>query len=85
MPKTQRSWDVLSEAQRQTAIEAIINYFTTERDEEMGVIAAEQLLDMFLQTSGLDIYNNSVDASKKFVKSQLEELELNMEVNLKKD
>jgi uncharacterized protein (DUF2164 family) len=80
MTKIDRTGNLLTEDQRRKAINDIVNFFSTEREEEIGVIAAESLLDMFLQDIAPHIYNKSVQDSKDFLKSRIEELEIDMEV-----
>lgn len=85
MPKGKNAWDILSEKQRQTAIEETINFFQTERDEEIGVIAAENILDFFLQHIGDSLYNKGVEDTKNFARERLEGILLDIEASLKKD
>jgi uncharacterized protein (DUF2164 family) len=80
MSKVDRSGNLLTEEQRKVAINDIVDFYSTERDEEIGVIAAESLLDMLLQEVGPHIYNKAIQESKDFVKTRLEELEIDMEV-----
>lgn len=63
-----RSWDILTEEQREKAINEIISFFRSERNEEIGVIATGNILDMFLQTTGIDLYNKGIDDSNDFLK-----------------
>lgn len=84
MPQTKRTWDVLTDDQRRTAIHDIMSFYLTERGEEIGVIAAGELLDMFLQNIGPHVHNNAIDQAKSFLKTQMETVTLDMEVNLKK-
>lgn len=71
MTKIKRSWDLLPKEQKRLAVKEIIDFFGNERGEEIGVIAAESILDMFLQKVGLDLYNKGVEDSKNFVKDYL--------------
>ena len=84
MTQVKRSWDILTEQQRKTAIEEIISFFSSERSEEIGVIAAGNLLDMFLEQIGMQLYNKGVEDTKDFVKKRLEEVNFDIEVHLKK-
>lgn len=84
MTNIKRSWDILSDEQRKSAIDEIIHFFSSERGEEIGVIAAGNLLDLFLQTSGLELYNQGVEDSKKFIKNRMAEIEVDLDVSLKK-
>ena len=75
---------MLSEEQKKVAIENIIDFFATQRDEKIGIIAAEDLLDFFLETFGDAIYNKGIDDSKKFLQEQINDLPINLELTLKK-
>lgn len=80
MEKVKRSWDVISNEKRKAAIEDIIIFFKKERDENIGVIGAEQILDLFLQDVGLELYNKGIEDSKQLLKNRFEDLELDMDV-----
>jgi len=49
MANTKRKWDLISKEQREESIKKIIDFFQTERDEEIGMIAADEILNHFLQ------------------------------------
>ena len=84
MAQVKRSWDILTEEERRNAIDHIISFFSNERNETIGVIAAENILDMFLERVGMQLYNKGVDDTKDFVKKRLEEVAVDIEVHLKK-
>jgi uncharacterized protein (DUF2164 family) len=84
MDETKRGWDILSKEKRKSCIEEIIQFFKEERNEEIGVVAGGNLLDLFLQIAGKDIYNKGVDDSKFLLKRLLEDLDIDMDVLLKK-
>jgi uncharacterized protein (DUF2164 family) len=84
MTQAKRNWELLNEEERKAAIDEIINFYSTERNEEIGVIAAGNLLDMFQQQVGVVLYNKGVEDTKSFVKTRLEEVEMDIEVSLKK-
>ncbi len=84
MTKVKRCWDILSDDQRREEIDRIISFFRSERSEEIGVLAAENILDMFLQDLGVKLYNKGVDDTKDFMKKWQEDLAVDIEVNLKK-
>lgn len=84
MATVKKSWDTLTDEQRATAIEDIIHFFDTERDEQLGVIAAGEILDMMLERIGTAIYNNAVDDARTFLTEQLQEVAANAEMTLKK-
>lgn len=53
MTNIKRKWDLISEEYRKESIREIIDFFQTEMDEEIGIIAAENILNHFLQTVGM--------------------------------
>lgn len=83
MTNIKRNWNLLSEEQRRASIKEIIDFFKTERDEEIGMIAAENILDHFLQTVGIQLYNKGIEDSVGFFKNGIENLELDID-SLKK-
>lgn len=84
MSKITRDWDLISEEKRKENIEEIIYFFKKERDEEIGIIAAGDILDHFLQTIGIQIYNKGIEDSIKFLRNRFENLEIDMASLLKK-
>lgn len=75
-----RGLDVLTKENRAICLEEIIAYFHDERNEEIGVIAAESVLDFFLEKIGPDIYNQAIDDSKKALQKSLEGLDFEIEL-----
>lgn len=75
---------LLSEIEKQKAIKEIISFFQDERNEEIGYIAAEGILDMFLETLGPAIYNKGVEDTKDFVRNAMAEVDANIDITLKR-
>ena len=78
-----KSFDLLSEKQRKRVIEKIIGYFASERDEKIGVIAAEGILDMFLEEAGVGLFNRGVKETQKVIKTKMADLEIETELILR--
>ncbi len=55
-------------------------FFSQERDEDIGIIAAEQVLDFFLEDMGKIIYNRALDDAKIWREKRNEDLELDYEL-----
>lgn len=72
------SWSTLSDAQRKTSIESIQRYFSEEKDETIGVIAAEIALDHFLEHIGPFIYAKGVQDAKTTLQEHIESLEVDL-------
>jgi len=84
MAKIKRKWDLLSKEQRTDAINKIIVFFQKERDEEIGMLAAEEILDCVLETTALDIYNIGVKDSKSLLQKRFEDFAIDLEVLMDK-
>ena len=69
-----RQWDRLSEEERRIIKDELIQYFENERDEKIGVIAADEILNFFLQTAGKKLYNKGVADAKKALNNRYSEL-----------
>lgn len=55
-------------------IKKIQDYFLIERDEVLGIIAAESILAFFLDSLGKEIYNRTLEDSKKWMSKRMDEL-----------
>lgn len=84
MAKVKSSLSLLSEEKRRKSINDIMIFFKNERDEEIGMIAAEKVLDHFLDTIGKELYNKGIEDSRDFVGERIESLQFDMEAFLKK-
>lgn len=84
MSENKRAWDFLNEDQRRTFVKEIIGYFATERNEEIGVVAAENILDFFLQNAGNTIYNRAIEDVKTFLEKDFGYTIINLDVSLRK-
>jgi len=83
MKEIKRLWDILTKAERQTSIEEIIRYFDNERDEEIGVIAGEEVLDFFLEKIAPYAYNRGVEDSKNILRSKFNDLEVDLDMQMR--
>lgn len=84
MKKNAQPIGLLTDKQRNEATKEIVNFFATEREEEIGLIAAEDFLDMFLDQIGVVLYNKGVEDARIFTKENLDRITLDMELSLKK-
>ncbi|HBI25269.1 MAG: hypothetical protein UT41_C0003G0037 [Candidatus Wolfebacteria bacterium GW2011_GWC2_39_22] len=62
------------------ALKAITAFFQDERDEEIGIIAAGEILDFFLQTIGDDVYKKAVGDVKKLLKERMDDLDIELDL-----
>jgi len=84
MAKVAKSFDLISQEKRRAVSQEIIGYFASERDEEIGVVAAEGFLDFMLETLAPFLYNKGVEDALDFIKERMENLAPDMEALLKK-
>lgn len=80
MKNNKLSLGLLTLDQREIAIKKIVDYFASERDEEIGVIAADDLLEMFLQNVGPDLFNRGIKEAKDLVEENLQSTLFNIEL-----
>ncbi len=59
---------------RKNAVRDIQIYFQNERDEEIGNLPAELLLDFFLDKIGPVIYNKAIEDAHQLLVQKAEEL-----------
>ncbi len=60
--------------QRDQLVTEIKQYFLTERDEEIGDLAAGLLLDFFGEKMGPFLYNNGLRDATAYIRDKLEDL-----------
>ena len=65
----------LSPEQKKKLQEEIIYFFQEERDEELGIIGAETVLDFFLDILGETIYNKALDDARLWLSRTVENAE----------
>jgi uncharacterized protein (DUF2164 family) len=74
-----RKHDLLTQEQRRNLNNEIIDFFKKENDVEVGILFADELIDLFLKTSAEDIYNKGVEESKKIIQEKLSYLEIDLD------
>jgi uncharacterized protein (DUF2164 family) len=79
MQKTDAQLGLLAKEKRVQAINEIVSYFQTERNEEIGVIAAEAVLDFFLEEVGKTIYNKGVKDARSILEQRLGDFGIDLE------
>lgn len=65
----------LSSEEKKQLLDEIIYYFETERDEKLGIIASESILDFFMEGLGKYIYNKALDDTKVWYSHRMEDVE----------
>lgn len=61
--------------QKKRMQEEIIYFFKEERDEELGIIGSETILDFFVDMLGETIYNKALDDVKLWLTRNIENME----------
>lgn len=69
------TYSPFTEEERRKAIDEIIAFFSNERDEEIGVVAAGVVLDFFLSTFGVELYKKGIRQAQDMLKNKLEDLD----------
>lgn len=65
----------LTDEEKKHLLEDIKYYFATERDEDLGILASEGILDFFMETLGKHIYNKALDDAKLWYGRHMEDVE----------
>lgn len=85
MSEIKRKWDILSKEQKNYFVSELIHFYKTERGEEIGILAAEDLLNFFLKKMGTFLYNAALDDAKSFLKTRFVDIELDLDSMQKND
>ncbi|WP_424356813.1 DUF2164 domain-containing protein [Methanocella sp. MCL-LM] len=64
----------ISKEKRAEMVTAIKNYYLTERDEDIGDLAAGLILDFFIEKLAPEFYNQGVNDSYLYMEKMLEDL-----------
>jgi uncharacterized protein (DUF2164 family) len=73
----------ITKLEKQKMIERTQHLFNKERDEDLGVIAAEEILDFFVDELSKTFYNKGLDDSRLWFKHKLEELDAEYDTTYK--
>lgn len=72
-------WNQLPTEKKQVVKREIIDFFENERDEQIGQIAAQDLLEFFLKSVGKEVYNMGIGDAQKAIKQRMEELDFDLD------
>lgn len=76
MDRNQNKYPInLTGEEKKQLLEEIRYYFETERDEKLGIIASESILDFFMNILGKQIYNKALDDAKLWYSHRMEDVE----------
>ena len=79
MTKIKRRWERLTDEESKIVKEEMILFFENERDEKIGIVAAEEILSFFLKSAGSFLYNKGVDDAKTALNNRHEELQFDLD------
>ena len=79
MSRIRRNWERLPDEDKAKVKEDLILFFENERDEKIGTIAAEEILNFFLENIGPMLYNKGVTDSKKAIEGRMDELRYDLD------
>lgn len=65
----------LTDEQKRSLMEEIQAFYLDERDEEIGIIHQQQLVDLFLEKLAPVVYNKALDDAMKWYKIQQDNIE----------
>lgn len=65
----------LSRENRDILVSKIQDFFLAERDEEIGIVAADAVLDFFVNEVGDNLYNQGLLDAKAFFTNKMEDIE----------
>ncbi len=65
----------LSKSEKEKVVSDIIHYFNSERDEEIGVLSAELLLDFLIERIAPEFYNLGVADAINYINQAAEDME----------
>ena len=75
---------LISDEKKREAVESIIAFYKRERDEEIGVIAAEEILELVIDLVGKDIFNKGIDETVRLLQDRLSGVWVDVEATVKK-
>jgi len=84
MAEIKRKWDLLGKEEREIILKQIITFYKTQRSEEIGIIAAGEILDFFLQNVGAIIHNKTIEKTKEILMQNFENTEVDLDLLLDK-
>lgn len=76
-----RKWDIKNDQIRKQCVDEVIARMDEEEeDSHIGVIAAQDIIDIVAQYYGPNAYNMAIEDSKKLIQTKLADLEIDLDV-----
>ena len=70
----------LSEEERKGLLREVASFYITEREEDLDIIASNEILDFFIDTLGPAMYNKAIQDTRELLKKELEEIDFKLQV-----
>lgn len=64
----------INEEEKEEMRQILVNYFAEERDEDLGELASQLILDFFIEELSPYIYNQGVEDAHVYMKDKVEDL-----------
>lgn len=71
--------ELLTKEQRRDLNNEIIAFFKKENDVEVGIIFADEIIDLFLEKAGIQIYNKGIEETKKLILDRMQNMEFDID------
>ncbi|HIA92227.1 TPA: DUF2164 family protein [Candidatus Saccharibacteria bacterium] len=74
------AYDFLSKEDKKILIDKIVEFFKKEYDLELGVIAADEILEITHKDIALNAYNQSLKITQRQIEQKLEDLQIEFDL-----
>lgn len=68
-----------TEEEKKYLLDSIIGYFEIERNNKIGYIAAEEILDFFVDQIGKKIHNQTILEVQKLLNVKIQDIDIELE------
>lgn len=75
-----RKWDIASEAAHRKCMDEVITRVEEIEGSSVGVIAAQDIIDIVTENLGPEIYNQGVQDAKKLIQDKLQDIEVDIDM-----
>ncbi len=75
-----RKWDNISEDLQKKCINEVITRVEEIDGESVGIIAAQDIIDLVTQNFGPEIYNTGIRDAKKLLQERFHDLEVDVDL-----
>jgi uncharacterized protein (DUF2164 family) len=75
-----RKWDIKDEKIRKQCLEEVIARIEEEDDTTIGIISAQEIVDIVAKFVGPNAYNMAIVDSKKIIDTKLGDLEIDFDL-----